>query len=168
MLGRDLIALLERDGEDATGYGRGELDITDANDHTSQPAQKLDQHMLSDIGSLRGCPERRSATRPRKQALFRLADIGDVMNHNPGDLARHHLLGVSVDAFTIVQAVKQCTDAIEQGRYLSIGMVNAAKIVAMQRDKQLSQAVGGCRMILADGQSVVWPAGSSGSHYPSA
>jgi dTDP-4-dehydrorhamnose reductase len=30
MLGRDLVALLEREGEDVTGCGRGELDITDA------------------------------------------------------------------------------------------------------------------------------------------
>ena len=30
MLGRDLVTLLEREGEDATGYGRSDLDITDA------------------------------------------------------------------------------------------------------------------------------------------
>ncbi len=30
MLGRDLVACLEREGEDAAAYGRGELDITDA------------------------------------------------------------------------------------------------------------------------------------------
>ena len=30
MLGHDLVALLEREDEDVTGYGRGELDITDA------------------------------------------------------------------------------------------------------------------------------------------
>jgi dTDP-4-dehydrorhamnose reductase len=30
MLGRDLILRLEDEGEDAMGYGRGELDITDA------------------------------------------------------------------------------------------------------------------------------------------
>ena len=30
MLGRDLVTLLERDGEVAAGYGRTELDITDA------------------------------------------------------------------------------------------------------------------------------------------
>ena len=30
MLGRDLVTLLEREGEDVTGYGRRELDITDA------------------------------------------------------------------------------------------------------------------------------------------
>ena len=78
------------------------------------------------------------------------------MSNNPRGLARQHLLGVSIDPFTITEAVKQCTDVMELGGYMSIGMVNAAKIVAMQRDEQLRQAVGGCRMILADGQSVVW------------
>ena len=66
------------------------------------------------------------------------------------------LLDISIDAFTMAQAVGRCTDAIEQGQYLSVGVVNAAKIVAMRRDAQLKQAVNGCQMILADGQSVVW------------
>ena len=75
---------------------------------------------------------------------------------SPCDRARQSVLGVPIDAFTMTQAVRQCTDAMEQGGYLSIGMVNAAKIVAMRRDEQLRKAVGGCHMILADGQSVVW------------
>jgi N-acetylglucosaminyldiphosphoundecaprenol N-acetyl-beta-D-mannosaminyltransferase len=79
-----------------------------------------------------------------------------VMDLSPHAPARQHLLGVSIDAFTMAQAVKQCTGALEDGRYLSIGVVNAAKIVAMRRDKQLRDAVSGCQMILADGQSVVW------------
>lgn len=70
--------------------------------------------------------------------------------------ARPHVLGVTVDAFTMTQAVTRCTDAMESGRYLSIGVVNAAKIVAMRQDLSLRQAVSGCEMILADGQSVVW------------
>jgi N-acetylglucosaminyldiphosphoundecaprenol N-acetyl-beta-D-mannosaminyltransferase len=72
------------------------------------------------------------------------------------DRARQPVLGISIDAFTMAQALKQCTDAMEEGGYLSIGMVNAAKIVAMRRDEQLRKAVGSCHIILADGQSVVW------------
>ncbi len=37
-----------------------------------------------------------------------------------------------------------------------IGVVNAAKIVAMRRNAQLREAVGGCGLVLADGQAVVW------------
>lgn len=66
------------------------------------------------------------------------------------------LFGISVDALTMTQAVSQCIDAVDRGRYLSVGVVNAAKIVAMRRDVLLRRAVTGCQMILADGQSVVW------------
>jgi N-acetylglucosaminyldiphosphoundecaprenol N-acetyl-beta-D-mannosaminyltransferase len=72
------------------------------------------------------------------------------------DPARQDVLGVSIDAFTMTQAVALCTEAVEHGRYLSIGVVNAAKIMAMRQDAGLRAAVGGCQMILADGQSVVW------------
>jgi N-acetylglucosaminyldiphosphoundecaprenol N-acetyl-beta-D-mannosaminyltransferase len=75
---------------------------------------------------------------------------------SPNAPSRQHMLGISIDAFTMAHAVKQCTDALEDGGYMSVGMVNAAKIVAMRQDKQLRDAVSGCRMILADGQSVVW------------
>ena len=78
------------------------------------------------------------------------------MDLSPPEVAGLRLLGVSIDPFTATQAVKQCTDAIDQGKYMSIGVVNAAKIVTMRRDKQLREAVGDCRMVLADGQSVVW------------
>jgi N-acetylglucosaminyldiphosphoundecaprenol N-acetyl-beta-D-mannosaminyltransferase len=72
------------------------------------------------------------------------------------DRAQARVLGISIDAFTMSQAVAQCTDTLENGGYLSIGVVNAAKIVAMRQDARLREAVSGCHMILADGQSVVW------------
>jgi N-acetylglucosaminyldiphosphoundecaprenol N-acetyl-beta-D-mannosaminyltransferase len=78
------------------------------------------------------------------------------MDDTPRDRDRKSLLGVSIDAVTLARALDVCISAVEQGEYLSIGVVNAAKIVAMRRDKRLREAVGGCRMILADGQSVVW------------
>jgi N-acetylglucosaminyldiphosphoundecaprenol N-acetyl-beta-D-mannosaminyltransferase len=70
--------------------------------------------------------------------------------------ARSQVLGISIDALTMTQAVGRCTAAVDEGGYLSVGVVNAAKIVAMQRDARLRQAVTGSHMILADGQSVVW------------
>ena len=78
------------------------------------------------------------------------------MRLSTGDRPRSHVLGISIDALTMTQAVGRCTEAVDQGEYLSVGVVNAAKIVAMQRDAQLRQAVAGSQMILADGQSVVW------------
>lgn len=78
------------------------------------------------------------------------------MDHSISGRLRRHVLGIPIDAFTMSQAVTQCTDAIEHRRYLSIGVVNAAKMVKMRQDTSLQKAVTGCRMILADGQSVVW------------
>ncbi len=66
------------------------------------------------------------------------------------------LFGLSLDALTMEQVIARCTDAIDRGEHLSIGVVNAAKVVAMRRDVRLRQAVGGCGMVLADGQAVVW------------
>ena len=66
----------------------------------------------------------------------------------------------------MTQAVGRCTDAVQRGGHLSIGMVNAAKVVAMHRDEQLRHAVAGSGMVLADGQSVVWASRMLGSPVP--
>jgi N-acetylglucosaminyldiphosphoundecaprenol N-acetyl-beta-D-mannosaminyltransferase len=54
------------------------------------------------------------------------------------------------------EAVDRCAEAIALGAYLSVGVVNAAKVVGMRHDASLRDAVAGCQMILADGQAVVW------------
>jgi N-acetylglucosaminyldiphosphoundecaprenol N-acetyl-beta-D-mannosaminyltransferase len=69
---------------------------------------------------------------------------------------RVHLLGVGLDPLTLPQAVARCTAAVDAGQYLPVGMVNAAKVIAMRRDERLRHAVTGCPLVLADGQSVVW------------
>jgi N-acetylglucosaminyldiphosphoundecaprenol N-acetyl-beta-D-mannosaminyltransferase len=86
--------------------------------------------------------------------------------HDEAGADRRDLLGVKVDALILTQAVSRCADAIEHGRYLSIGMLNAAKVVAMRKDDLLRRAVGGCGMVLADGQSVVWASQLLGSPLP--
>jgi N-acetylglucosaminyldiphosphoundecaprenol N-acetyl-beta-D-mannosaminyltransferase len=80
--------------------------------------------------------------------------------------ARGDLLGVGVDPLTMAQAVSRCTSAIEQGTYLSVGVVNAAKVVSMRADERLRRSVGGCGMILADGQSIVWASRVLGTPIP--
>lgn len=87
------------------------------------------------------------------------------MNRN-GAARRKALLGTGVDPLTMTQAVQRCNEAIEQGSYLPVGMVNAAKIVAMRRDEQLRDAVGKCAMVLADGLPVVWASRWLGARLP--
>lgn len=70
--------------------------------------------------------------------------------------ARRDVLGLGVDALTMAQAVGRCTEAVDRGDYLPVGVVNAAKVVAMRRNERLRRAVAGCGMVLPDGHSVVW------------
>ncbi len=77
------------------------------------------------------------------------------MGSNQSGLIQN-LFGLPVDAITMTQAVDRCIEAVAQSQYLTVGVVNAAKIVAMKKNAALRQAVADCDMILADGQSVVW------------
>ncbi len=76
----------------------------------------------------------------------------------PGAVARprRDLFGVPLDALTLGETVQLCMDSIGKGELLEVGVVNAAKIVKMRRDVALRDAVVGCDVIVADGQSVVW------------
>jgi N-acetylglucosaminyldiphosphoundecaprenol N-acetyl-beta-D-mannosaminyltransferase len=88
------------------------------------------------------------------------------MDHDPAGLMERDLFGLSVDALTMTQAVARCTDAIKNGEHLSVGVLNAAKVVAMRRNPQLREAVSECDMILADGQAVVWASRLLGAPLP--
>jgi N-acetylglucosaminyldiphosphoundecaprenol N-acetyl-beta-D-mannosaminyltransferase len=66
------------------------------------------------------------------------------------------LFGLRIDNLTMEQTVQRCLAATESGELLEIGVVNAAKIVKMRQDPELRDAVAGCHVVVADGQSVVW------------
>ena len=63
------------------------------------------------------------------------------MSHDTGDRMQRELFGLPVDALTMDQAIARCTGAIDHGEQLSIGVINAAKVVSMQRNPKLRQAV---------------------------
>lgn len=84
----------------------------------------------------------------------------------PATGRRREVFGIPVDALTMSQAVGRCVATVEHGGYLAVGMLNAAKVVAMRRDAVLRRAVSGCGMVLADGQSVVWASRVLGSPLP--
>jgi N-acetylglucosaminyldiphosphoundecaprenol N-acetyl-beta-D-mannosaminyltransferase len=69
---------------------------------------------------------------------------------------RHHIGGIPVDAVTMDETVTAAVQAIEDGRFAQHGALNAAKVVRLQSDATLRDAVGGCELITADGQAVVW------------
>ena len=66
------------------------------------------------------------------------------------------VLGFRVQPLDMGAAVAACLEAIDQRRPVSIGVLNAAKIVHTRRDPTLKAALQGCDLLLADGQSVVW------------
>ncbi len=76
------------------------------------------------------------------------------------------MLGLRFDALTMAQAVQRCAAALETEAYLQIGVINAAKVVTMRRDRELKRAVTECDMILADGQAVVWASRMLGTPLP--
>jgi N-acetylglucosaminyldiphosphoundecaprenol N-acetyl-beta-D-mannosaminyltransferase len=79
---------------------------------------------------------------------------------------QRQLFGLPFDAVTRAEATARCTDALADGTYVSIGVVNAAKVIAMRHNAGLRQAVVDCEMILADGQSVVWASRMLGEPLP--
>ena len=78
------------------------------------------------------------------------------MESKHGASVQKSLFGLPIDAVTMAQAVDRCVEAVEWEQYFTVGVVNAAKIVAMKKNAALRQAVTDCDLILADGQSVVW------------
>jgi len=65
------------------------------------------------------------------------------------------MLGTHIHAATVTDALDAVDGAISSGERLMIGVVNAAKIVNMKSDEELSNDVNSSDLILADGMSVV-------------
>ncbi len=76
------------------------------------------------------------------------------------------LFDIGIHAVTLDQAVDACDEAIRTRRPLTIGVVNAAKLVNMRRDPRLADAVRASQLVLADGMSVVWAARLLGRPLP--
>ncbi|GAA2417992.1 exopolysaccharide biosynthesis glycosyltransferase VpsK [Actinomadura vinacea] len=70
--------------------------------------------------------------------------------------SRRHFLGVWLDPLSIDETVAACVKAVEERAPLTIGVLNAAKIVRVRKNDGLRRAVLDCDLVLADGQSVVW------------
>jgi len=77
------------------------------------------------------------------------------MSQSAESISRN-MFGIQICAETMSAAVARVHEAISLRTRLDIGVVNAAKIVNMQRNKDLFAAVAGSDVIYADGKSVVW------------
>jgi N-acetylglucosaminyldiphosphoundecaprenol N-acetyl-beta-D-mannosaminyltransferase len=87
------------------------------------------------------------------------------IHDSPSD--RVEILGCPIDRVGIDEAVERCRELIEEpGRTASQVSVNAAKLVAIRDDEELSELVLDCDLVTADGQSVVWASRLLGDALP--
>ena len=74
---------------------------------------------------------------------------------NRFNFPKHQILGVGIHAATMEQALDAIDTAISEKNKLMIGVVNAAKIVNMRKNPELSKDVNNSDVVFADGASVV-------------
>jgi N-acetylglucosaminyldiphosphoundecaprenol N-acetyl-beta-D-mannosaminyltransferase len=75
-------------------------------------------------------------------------------------------MNIPVDALTMQETINKIDEAIQNNQKINHVVINAGKVVAMQKDSQLFKSVVTCDLISADGQSIVWAARFLGKHLP--
>ncbi len=75
-------------------------------------------------------------------------------------------LDIPVDALTMQETIKLVDDSIQENKQINHVVINAGKVVSMQKDKELFNSVVSCDLINADGQSIVWAARFLGKYLP--
>lgn len=80
--------------------------------------------------------------------------------------SRATVLDVEIDKLTMDEVLTRVHDAVQSRSALSIGVVNAAKLVNMRYDQDLRRDVVSSQLVLADGMSVVWASRLLGDALP--
>ncbi|MDR0683140.1 MAG: WecB/TagA/CpsF family glycosyltransferase [Dysgonamonadaceae bacterium] len=75
-------------------------------------------------------------------------------------------LTIPVASVTMQQTVQAIDQCIQNDDHIQHVVINAGKVVAMQKDKKLYDSVVSCDLINADGQSIVWAARLLGKYLP--
>jgi len=76
------------------------------------------------------------------------------------------IINTPVHRVTLSDALDIVDEAVRTGESLSVGCVNAGKIVKMESDQLLHRDVTGSDLVLADGMSVVWASKILGERLP--
>jgi len=77
-----------------------------------------------------------------------------------------HVVGCRIDRLDMEATLTRCEELISTGGPAQHVAINAAKLVAMQRDPELRDIVAGCELVSADGQAVVWASRLLGDPLP--
>lgn len=75
-------------------------------------------------------------------------------------------LNIPVDAITMEETVQRVDEAIATKKRINHVVINAGKVVLMQKDMELFNSVVSCDIINADGQSIVWAVRFLGQKIP--
>ena len=73
---------------------------------------------------------------------------------------------IPVDAITMDETIEIIDDAIQKEKQLNHVVINAGKVVSMQKNLELFNSVLSCDLINADGQSIVWASRFLGQNIP--
>ena len=76
------------------------------------------------------------------------------------------LFGVPIHAATRAEAVSVCESAVDADTYLLVGVINVAKLVTLQENRELREAVSDADLVVADGMGVVWASKILGKPLP--
>ncbi len=80
--------------------------------------------------------------------------------------ARANVLGCELDRVDLDESLAYCEAVIESRGFAQHMAINAAKLVAMRRDRTLREGIERCELITADGQAVVWASRLLGDPLP--
>src|SRR4051812_11056254 len=73
-------------------------------------------------------------------------------------MSRVSICNIPVDALTMQETISRIDEAIATKKSIHHVVVNAAKLVNAQKDKELQESIVNCDIINADGQAIVWAA----------
>ena len=73
-------------------------------------------------------------------------------------LSRVEMFGIEIDALTMDQTIDAVRELVRAGTPHQHVVVNAAKVVALQRDERLRDIINSCDLVNADGTSIVMAA----------
>lgn len=79
---------------------------------------------------------------------------------------RVRVLGCTIDRVTLEEGLEYCDAVIQTRGFAQHMAVNAAKLVALQRDEVLRKSIERCELITADGQPIVWASRLLGNPLP--
>lgn len=75
-------------------------------------------------------------------------------------------LSIPLDAITMEETINRVDEAVATKKRINHVVINAGKVVLMQKDPELFSSVVSCDIINADGQSIIWAARFLGKKIP--